>query len=797
MSLKAISLQTSTAFWKSLGIEVPRRNHILKRYKPKSEASPLKRLGVTQAAFDQVYNETLLFPDKLFLKNFCQFFRRDVATVKTWTNTKDASAAFLKLFDIYNSSTLAIARAKYSELAVIFEYYRKGEGQKYSATLRQRISLKGFKTTNIRRRLTYAGGGSKYEEKGTAVFGKERIIWLQRNAGRQKTNKFISLSVSAKTLQVSLTFDAKKEYYIVKSELEKFFKTYLETPQVTRSLDQFIKFLKKGISDNFQLTGCSFLDENFRVFVGPANNRLENVARLDIYSSHIRRSNKPIELFNQIRLSYLTAQLKPILISILTYRDGIFGAILLKPVDKGLTASQRRKFYKDFEKDFNLPLNSFIDYKDLTQERIYEFFLQVKTGKPLNVEARSQEALDVYTMLSKHNLIVASNIVEEMSRVCVNKLCYNKFFPVWDNRKNCASCGEPLVNGKHVEIRSINEKSVAEYLKANYANGMVNFGEKKLLKRPIYVTQVSIGEMSAEFVPVAKNLTDNQLTIFQHRYPNGIILTATDNKELLSEKGFEAASLWEVVHSIAEKKQDKVQELVSNVEDESLQRVRRLANKAKRRILDDKYYEEKNQEVKNFGAELFEADCSTLLDYVLGNSLWLGASHRGISLPDGFAAFPILQSKNGCFIWDTKFSEGKAAVMGEFTKNKRYIEEASKNSSIKINGGLKGFVFISNKSFPENFKKKYLALTKHRRIKVTFLRSHQLKMIVQHYWSYERLILNVLEARNQFTATMVKLFFNTAKKRKCEIVDDKFIQFLIDADKAVFKNIKPGRKMKV
>ena len=758
----------------------------------------LRRAGVSQDIIDDVYTASLQYNDELLFRNLSRFFRRDIETLKVWIKANSPSKAFEKLFNIYNKNNLATAKQKLSELALIFEFYKKGEGQIFTGKCRSRLLPKNFTTTNLRRKLTYAGGNADYIEKGNANFGKERIIWLQKNTDGRKTDKFIKISRERNNLYVSLSFDSKKEYYIAKNELEKRFDVYLETPELEVDFKKLFNFLKTGVSNHFILSGSTFLDDEFRVSIVPSHNKISNVATLNAYKNKIIADSKRLEYLTRIRLSYLNKTItKPIFVSILTYREGIFGAILLRPDDKKLTTVQRRSLNADFQTDFGTPLNTFLEFKDLDEQTIYRYYLQTTPSKSLKIEARSEKALSIYRDLVADNLLDPDDTSEEIAKVCVNSACREYFKPSWDNKKYCPVCSEILINGKSIEIKKIEEKNIVLFLKKVFTEGDVSITSKKLLSKPIFVAQVIYKNEVSDFIPINKELSDNQIEVLKFRFPHAVIITTRDNKDTLISKGLRAISLWELVYSFKHDSARLIKRLTISSRANSLANMRVLCGTSVKRIVETEYYKERNREVKNLGAELFEAESSILLDYIFGNSLWLGAKYRGTSVPDGFTAFPMLESKKGCFIWDGKFSEGKTLVMGQFAKNRRYIDEAKSNKSIKENGGLKGFLFISNNIFPASFLKKYKPLTKNRKIKIAFIRAGQLQKIVEHYMSHEALILNNSKARNQFINSMMYLFFNTSKNRKCEIIADATIEQLTLENETIFNSLKAGRPLTV
>lgn len=787
-------IQQTTAFWKSMGIDIRRRAKAIKKGKLGADKAVLRRSGVSEAAIDKVHTICMAYDDVLFFRKFSKFFRKDIETVKAWTKTKTASAAFEKLFNVFQRNNIEQAKRKFSELALVFEFYKKGEGQVYSGVISQKVSLKDFNTTNLRRRLSLTGGTSEYIEKGSTDLGKERILWLQKNTDGKKTNKFIKLIKQRAQLYVALSMDSKKEYYLAKGEIERKFNTILETPEETPDLKKFLAFVRTGNSQHFILTGCSYIDAEFRVSIGPSHNRIENVAELPVYKDKIGSDNKKLTHLTQVRLSYKNKILnKPIFVSILTYREGIFGAILLHPEDSRLTTTQRKNLLQDFVTDFGFSLNHFLLTDDLTDKSIYRHFLETVPSKITKMELRSPLALKIYTNLITDGLFEVSDTTEETSKTCVNSTCAAYYKPVWETKKYCPICSEVLIGGRSIEIKKINEKNIAEFIRDKFKDGMVSISKRKILSRQIYISQAIYNDETVDFIPISKALSENQLIILKYRYPHAVIVTTRPDARELTAKGFQVISLWELTYDIYHKSCKEIKAFADNSRANSLANMRGLCTKAVVRISDTSYYKDRNAETKNLGAELFEADASVLFDYVFGNCLWLGAKYRGASLPDGLTAFPMLGTNHGCFIWDGKFSEGANLVMGGFLKNKKYIEDARKNQSLKDNGGLKGFLFISNNLFPPSFVNKYKPLTKGKKIKISFIRAIQFQKIAQHYMKYEKIILNNSNARLQFIESMSDLFFNTAKGRKCEIISDVVIDVLIAKDKTVFTKLKSGK----
>jgi hypothetical protein len=798
MSVKQkITPQRWTTLWNMVGVRIRKRNRAIKNYNAKSDISALVRVGVDRTVAEKLYSKSLNYHDELLFKKFSSLFRRDIPTVQSWLNAKNVTDAFNKLFNVLNKGDFDETKKKFAELALIFQYYKKGDGYYYEGKVAQNVKLNSLPLKSILSKLG-RNESARYSRKGVTELDKSLIFWIEKKTdGEVTTQKFIKLSKNRTSLKVVLSVDSKREYGILRLILEKHFKTYLDTPEVTTSLRKFNRFLSTGISKHFILCGCSYIDSEFRLSIAPSQNRIANVAEFTAYKNKLQSVQSNVEAVSRIRIAYRFKELKkPIFISILTYKDGILGAIILNPDGKRLSSSQKIKFTGDFTSDFGVPPYQFITYDDLGERALYEHFLQSSEVITNKIQLRSNDALRIYQSIISEGLMDTQSTVDEDSRLCVNQYCPLFFVRQWTNRKYC-NCGEAFIPGKSVEIRKIEEKKVAKYLVGKITSGKVVQTIRQLLRRKIEVVSTNFSSKTADIIPITNALTEAQLEILKFRYPHCILITSRKDQKELINAGFEVTTLSEVVFQLRTNDDTWLKKEVTRAYGGAFNRARGLCTNSFNRIDNTQFYKTQNVVVKNYGAELFEADCSTLFNYVFGNSVWLGAKYRGVSLPDGMTAFPMLNTDRGCFIWDGKFSEGRSLVMGNFAKNKKYILDAKNNRSIKANGGLKAFIFVSNNKFPTSFEKKYKVLTKNKRIKISFLRASELKEIAEHYRQNESLIHNNSKVRERFIDSMVDLLFSTTKNRKCEIIDPIIVKDILDNNEKYYKSITARKSLSV
>ncbi len=786
-----------TLFWKDLGIRTVKKERFLKNYKVKNDYAALKRIGVSAEVAENIYQQTLAYNDLLFFHHLSLFFRQDSNIVMNWLGATSKNQAFTGLFGLIDPKEREKSQRKLSEISLVLKYHKKGEGWQFDADVAD-SSIPTFNPKTLVMTLNRMDKHAQYSYLGSVVIGNETLYGIEKvGASGPLVYKFIKLSNQANKLRVALSMDSTKEYYKAKKALEKAFNLYFDSPQSKRSLSRFEQFLVSGKSKHFVLSGVTYFDDTFKVSVTSPYNRPVNIAEAATYKQKISKTAKKTETVSVVRIFHNEKHLsKPISISILSYRTaGIIGAIQFVLNDRNLSETIRRKLKGDFTRNFGIYLNEYVSYNDLDELGIYKLLLESTPQKVNHVDLRSSLALSIYKDLLRENLLQGGSTSEEQARYCINRNCTDRNKIVWA-RKFCTNCGDPLIFGKRLFTQTIDEENVVNYIKSALPKGIVTKLANKLIKRNLFIAKIEDGENVAEFIPLSTRLQDHQLEVLKFRYPDLVIITSLDNLEYYNNLGFRAIRLYELAHNIRKGKSSLIWESLDEAGASHITHTRALCGESISRLTDNAFYKRKNELSKYLGAEFFEADCSTMLNYVFGNCLWLGAKYRGKSVPDGFTAFPLHDKRNGCFIWDTKYGEGKTIQMGNFNKNKLYIESAKTASCIRENGGLKGFVFISNKPFPKRFEKKYRRLVKHSRIKMTFLTASQLEKITRQYRRNEAQILNNEVARSMFLQSMREIFFVVKNSRNPQIIDDSLVDSLLATNSAAFKNMKPGKRLK-
>lgn len=785
----------STNFWKHLNIVTTKRSKALKKYSAGKDFAALRKMGVLQQDIDDVYKRSAKFNDALFFNKLSRFFRKDVNTVVLWAKKKNATEAFVALYNKIHSKGLKKAEPELSELDLIFKFYEKGVRRIYSGIYSKSRPISKFNATDVVRRLNRFDD-AKYVFFKTAKLGNAIIIGIKKISGDRVTYKFIKIEVQGGAITVSLSMDSNREYNFAKIALEKSLNTVLDTPQSTRSLVALQSFLKTGESSKFILCGATYFDNEFKLAIGPAFAKITNVAGSTALQTKLDSTTKKEEVIIQLKLYYKDKRLiRPLAFSFLTHKSaGIMGAIMINPNDRKLSTKQRADLYADFLLDFHLPLNEFVDYPDLSEKDIYQYFLETAPNKDKQLEVRSSTAIKIYKQLLTDKLVDEVEITKDQVRFCVNQDCTNKFRTVW-NEHTCRKCGDILIAGKKLVTKKINEERIANYLKNKFTGAVLTKLSNQLLSRKLCVAKITYNNKTAEIIPITAALSEHQIEVLKFRYPHAILITSRDDVKEWEDRGCTAIRLFDLIYSFKANNGDVLKQAIDAINVQYLASARSLCATSIVRITNIEFYKAKNKVVKNFGAELFEADASVIMDYVFGNCIWLGAKYRGKKVPDGLTAFPILSTNNGCFIWDGKFSEGKRPVMGNYAKNKTYIEAGKMNPTLKANGGLLGFVFISNRAFPVSIEKKYSKLPGKRQLKVSFLTAEQLQTIGSHFREHEKLISNNAQAKQKFIDSMVTLFFSISNGKKVNVITSSKIDTLLAANETFYTGLSGGKPL--
>lgn len=773
-----------TNFWNALGIYVKKPSRFLRKYKNTSDIKRLRKIGVSDTDINKVLRGFSSYqePDLQFHK-FSSFFRKDSQTVLSWTGKTNISEAFLYLFRKLHFNNFSKAKTEFSQLFFLYELNKKGEGRAFEIKFHGRGSIDKIQESMFSGLLSSKHENASYSSFKKFKIGKYTLIPFLKDGQGKKVYKFLRFIKEGNKILVDISADSQKEINLLKYKISDYFNSFLDVPEANGSFDKLLNFLKTGESTHYKLIGINFFDNSFKVSIFPQHNRIENVAKFNLFKQKfssatqaeigkivdIRVANNEITTKNQVFIRFYTY-----------LTEGIIGALTLSLDDRRLNMTERKKLKADFTSDFELPLNTLINFESITEEEIYKSFLQNLPQKQKRLQLRSEASLNIYKRLLQYGLISLQFESKDSAGYCFNKDCRMSFQRRW-NQKICQNCKDPLFSDKKIIVSKIEEKNIAEFLYTIYntLGFTVEKFEKRLLGRKIYAVEVRKDKKSACLIPITKTLNDNQLEVLRFRYPNVVLVTSKDDTDELKQGNIEVLELYKLVMKLSSSSATQfTNQLINKVFRNRLTFIRSVADECATRLINDQFYKDKNKIVKNFGAELFEADTSVVLSYIFGNSIWLGANKRGKEFPDGITALPLTTLKNGCFVWDTKFSETGRIVFGSESKNRKYIEDGKKNKTIISNGGLKGFMFISNANPPVHFSSKFGRLVIKRKIKISIIKTTEIAKIYNHFKDYETDINNNSRVKEVFIESMKKLLFKTTKATKAFVLKEQVINNL-------------------
>lgn len=786
MSTKSkISKAQWTVFWKNLGVFVALKpSRFLKRYKYSQDVAKLRKIGVDDLIINDIKKKISLYQaPEIQFHRFISFFRRDYESVMVWTGMTTTDEAIKRLFRKFHYNNFDKAEKELGKLFLVYKLNDKGEGRSFEIKYKGKGSINRIQGSAFSGLLSTHHENASYHALPTFKLGQDVVVPLLKQSEGKPIYKFIRFSRNSGKIFVKISVDSPKELNLVKYKIADYFNSYLDTPEDVGDFTKLLNFLKTGVSTNYILIGSNFFDKDFKLSVFPQNNRESNISNYKLYKNHvssymkeslgniisIRIADKNIATRNQIFVIFYT---------FLT--EGIIGAITLGLDDRGLNLKERTTFRKDFMTDFGIPLDRLINLDTVSESEIYRLFLQNLPQKKRRLQLRSESSINIYKQLVAHGLISTSFDSEDKGSYCFNSTCRLRFRRKW-NLKFCPACKDIMFSDKKIIVSTLDEKKLSEFIhKSCIGMGFRSERfERKLLGRKIYVTEVRNKDKSVCIIPISKNLNENQVEVLKFRFPNLLLVTSKGDVNELKQSGDDAIDLHIFVQKFLSSEIRFVSQLINKAKRNQLSLVRNDAEQISINLCDAQFYKSKNQIVKNLGAELFEAHNHILMCYVFGNAIWLGANKRGSALPDGVTAFPLTLQKNGCFIWDTKYCETGRIVFGSIQKNKKYVTDGKTNPTIIDNGGLKGFVFISNSNPPNNFSSKFNSVVKGRKLKILFMKSDQVVSIYKHFRDNEQDIHQNSQIKEIFIDSMKSLLFKTKRNKKSFVVSDSELNNLL------------------
>ncbi len=757
-----------TRFWKHLNVELGREEKWSDEQIYKKDFRRLTRLGVDLVVLNKTKKEFQKYKAGFIqFHRFVYFFAKDPDSVRRWTKSRDASKAFLRLCYKITKNKRKSAKSLLGELLLLMELYRKREIVQYIAKTSRNINISSISGRGIMSTIRIGERNASFKIEKEFLYDKFRVYCMSKKIGAsQKVYKFVLLKKLRNKLYINTALDTAEEKNKTLGHISKKLQIPIARIKGKPNLTNFINFLKNGTYASFSLTGVDFIDQGFRISISPQYSRPLNVTQNPYYQKLLPESNIEIlESIQRVRILNLTPySMVQVKVHFLNYKnEDIIGGMRLSLNAQGVTLSKREALKEAFRQDFGFQLDTPLIF-DVEEKEIYKKFLHNPPKKKKRIEIVSEKSIEISHKLSEYDLLPQRKQLEETAKICTFHGCAKKFRDQWTAEKVC-TCGHNLwENGSSILTQIIDEKKVSKFFErvAKESGYLTTPLLRDLIRRKIFPIEVVKDEKSLCLIPITTPLNDQQLEILKYRYPNLILITSRDDKSALVANGFVVEELYSFVHGLFEDPKRKFDEFIKIVTANKLSHLATLASISSSRILDERKYISKGA----IGMELFEADVSVLLNYIFKNSIWLGAKTRGQSLPDSLSAFPIEDEKKGCFVADAKFTKKNSPDIGSIEKNEKYLTDGKKNTSIKLNGGLRGFLFISNKSAPSNFALKMQKIIGRKIVKGGYLKSSQILEIYNHLKQWENDFNIDGRKKNLFIKALEEIFLTLPSLKK-------------------------------
>jgi hypothetical protein len=735
------------------------------------------------------------FGQPLLFGKFSQFFLFDTDAAAEYTGAKSPAAAFVRLYRIFKRNNFNDVS---KQLAFITNFHKrnlKGEGRSYTTKVKSRIALKHFNASNITRVLNRRGKVDYVVLQDSEVFKNrlgddERIICLVKDKNNElnRSSKIITLTKSKGYYRVSLSFDTDTEYRLVKAQIEKFLRTYLDAHEFSGDTKKLQSFIKTGNSNTFEIIGANLEDDGFYISIN-RDPKANKAIKDSIFGKLTKGTANPENKVRTLKMRLVTSNPKiKFPLSILGIKQGILGAVFIDFVDRGLRGDQKRLIKASFEKEFGFPLNTFVvDPSYDSEEEYFRLYLQKEPKNPRSLQARSPKAIQVFKKLIENKII--NDVREKVfgERFCTQ--CILKY-ELQGGTLFC-SCGAPTVAGKTYEVTSIREPDTAKFILKEIQKKLAPKAEaspRTYGKLKLQTLSFDYDEVQVRILVKGTSMTGDQLQLIKLRNPAHIVLTALSNKDALVAENLLAEDLYSIMFNLDSGNHAQLENLIKKARTQMFSKVQENARVARQAILNNRFYKDKKAQ----GPGLFEAHISSMLQEVFGNSIWLGSTNPGKNVPDGITAVPLMDSKKGCFIWDAKYTDGDQMKTNDIKKDDLYIRLARKSVSIKKNGGLKAFFYVSNKDSAKGFKDKYLKRIGSKHFRYIALKSSQLAKIYDHFQKHSGTFTSDPKTREAFSAAFADYFYAGGRKKgqKALVVADAEIDSLLLALEKQYASLK-------
>ncbi|MCG3167181.1 MAG: hypothetical protein POELPBGB_02965 [Bacteroidia bacterium] len=499
------------------------------------------------------------------------------------------------------------------------------------------------------------------------------------------------------------------------------------------------KFLTKVVDENQITENLKLFDVEFRNTNLQKEIRVTDPSRKNdiIAELHSLKDKNIIKLDDLSEFKSLTFYYKGISFKI-KIEENKWGQLRLNVLDKGKPKIELIDFQKQFEDQYNIPLNiqlknedSLVDIKKVTR-KLFEH-KTIQANIPEDVE-------DVLLDLIKLKLT-------DKPGKSAKRRCSQCRKITWE-KGDCPECGNELfIEGDYIDLKP-NPKGIYNWLfKVLFSRKEIATKRIKKQIDSISYPLIDIFDKKGAVISIYISTSNVPDKIIKHYQETGspLLVVLIKYKEALFKdiiaKGFECIDITDLY---AQK--DNADEILSIITASILSQ----KHKWQEKIIQKGYnsYTALKNKGNDYHDQNFERDIFNVIHEIFLIGDRLGGKFAGIPAPDGIVSIQNYGKplKRYCFSWDCKFS---TAINGyqlrdPASKHRKYIYSLKKNDKVLFYGGLGTYAIISQNMDMTRYEEFYAALVKGFRWKgtVLFIQENQITNIYKLYKDNESLIQN-------------------------------------------------------
>lgn len=568
---------------------------------------------------------------------------------------------------------------------------------------------------------------------------------------------YIIITINVATNALEINTKSKGDAYKIKGYLSFKSKNKLTYKKKTANYNA-VKFLTEIINEEQSPDKLIFTDADFRNTNLRKSMRISDPDRKNniVAELHALKDKNVIKLEDLSEFNSLTFYYKGISFKVII-EENKWGELRLNLLDKGKPSIELAEFQKNFEEQFNIPVNvqlrnedSVADLKRTTRK----LFERNTIEAPL-----PEEVEDILLDLIK--LKLADKPSKSAKRKCTQ--CKKM---TWE-KGDCPVCGNELViEGDYIDLKP-NIKGINAWLYQTLASKK-EITTRKIKKQIDGASYQLIDVLDKSGCAISIFVTSSNLPdkIVKHYQETGspLLVVLVRYKDALDKdirtKGFECMDISDLY--VTRDNNADFLSIISNA-------ITSQKHKWQEKIIQKGYnsYQSLTNKPKGYGDQDFEKDIFNVLHelFLVGDRL--GGKFAGVPAPDGIVSVQNYGKpmKRFCLSWDCKYSVTKSGYQlnDPADKHRKYIYSLKKNDKVQFYGGLSAYAIISQNMDMKRYESFYSKLTDGFRWKghILFIEEGQVTKLYKFYKDNEALIQNDPIV---FYSELYKLFKSIWKK---------------------------------